>query len=111
MDANQRFAELAGICWHEPVATSDVEYSIIHIGWRCTCGGISCIAENPDYCADPRLVLEVMMKREDWPKFAPMVGRWDGSTAEYFVRSDYLLDTTGLLAMKGIEWLERKEER
>lgn len=70
-----------------------------------------------DFCADPRLVLEVMMKREDWHNFISLVGKYSilsgddpGEPFDPWVRLDYILDTTGLLALKGIAWMERKGE-
>jgi hypothetical protein len=71
-DKARYVAERLGLCWHEP--TDDVTASG---DWNiCTCGFAYIKPENhrnPDYCADPRLVLGVMMKREDWPRFAQYI--------------------------------------
>lgn len=105
-EINRKFAELAGICWHE----------IVREPYVCSCGAY-CETErtaywhihndNPDFCADPRLVLEVMMKREDWPEFMRSLQIVDNPCL--FLQKyteDYILDTTGLLALKAIEWME-----
>jgi len=92
MDMNKRFAELAGVSCHvwETKGMDGKMYS----------------HRQPNYAAEIREVLKVMRAREDWSLFAPTVGRWDGSTAEYFVRDDYILDTTGKLRDAAIEWME-----
>jgi hypothetical protein len=109
-EINKRFCKLAGLCWHEETGWKNeevfpsideqqykVQYKIRYV--------------NPDFCADPRLVREVLMKREDWyllqRKLTNDCPGGDDET-EFFLKT-YLLDTTGLLAIKAIEWL--KEQR
>ena len=85
MENNQRFAELAGICWHKQVQS------------------------NPDF-NDAREVLRVMMKREDWSKFLSHVYCDIYKTSECSVESIILLvlDTTGKLRDLAIKWMEEQ---
>jgi hypothetical protein len=110
MNLNKRFAELAGLCWHEEISRRE-QLS------KCKCGYVyftndgftkHCEDGNPDFIADPRLVLREMMKREDYKRFFIFVMpimhvdgviRWINS---------YILDTTGLLAKVAIKWLEKE---
>jgi hypothetical protein len=90
-EINRKFAELAGI----PSRFAPFTY--------------------PDFCADPRLVLEVMMRREDWQKFGKLYLMFASFTTEDPLEENYnfaistkeMMDTTGLLALKGIEWMEK----
>jgi hypothetical protein len=107
---NKRFAKLAGICWHKP---SKPEYCDGSLGGRCKI----IRDDNPDFCGDPRLVLEVMMKREDWyyhvgrTKYGFLLSLFkyhqeDVEGAVSSMLKNYILDTTGLLAMKAVEFME-----
>jgi hypothetical protein len=55
-----------------------------------------------------------MIKREDWYLFLLEIGQvkqWkEGDTVYTYdlIRSDYILDTTGLLAIKAIEFMGAK---
>ena len=66
----------------------------------------------PDYLKNPWLVLKEMMKREDCFRFLDsLFPTWTHSrdaVSAHLV--DYILDTTGLLAMRAIEWLEKQTE-
>ena len=101
---NRRFAELSEISWHEPRAVPDGE-SI-----RCVCGEIHWkgYPKNPDYCADPRLVLEVMMKRKDSGSFISDLTCRYCNPAHGFIEN-YLLDKTGKLVLAAIKWMEEKK--
>jgi len=59
----------------------------------------------PDFTTDSGKIelLRLMMKRDDWPKFAHYVGTHNGAFP-----LDLITDTTGLLAQAAVEWL-RKE--
>jgi len=113
VDQNQKFAEMVG-----------VEVDNICDGNLLTdeCLTISepecldCSKRKPiypDYAADPRLVLREMMKRKDWPRFLDSI---DGMHNCYdygqeivwrdWIEVKYLLDTTGKLRDKAIEWLK-----
>uniref|UniRef100_A0A6H1ZZ56 Uncharacterized protein n=1 Tax=viral metagenome TaxID=1070528 RepID=A0A6H1ZZ56_9ZZZZ len=84
MDPNREFAELLGLPEDED--------------WMCPV----------DFVVDPRFVLREMRKREDWPEFAfkEMIFSNSGKCG---ISLNYILDTTGLLRNKAIEFL--KEER
>lgn len=96
---NKRFAELAGI------------HIDLDSDGQCSCGQFHSLTNPiPDYCADPRRVLEVMMKREDWMgDFGFEV--FISPTGDYGVISvDIILDKTGQLALKAIEWMEERND-
>jgi len=101
---NKRFAELAGIHYHTfPKAKKykDIfgNICLTNRGRKCLCGvryNSRYKKPNPDYCADPRLVLEVMVEKGYWGK------NW-GVTIEG------MLDKTGILALKAIEWMEENQ--
>ncbi len=96
-DKNREFAELCG------VNPTKVENAIVFPGT---------MDKWPDFAADPRLVLREMMKREDWWKF--ILSIWDDyptieeSTHRFF--TNYIIDTTGLLRDKAIEWMKGRGE-
>jgi len=103
-EINKRFCELAGIEWIDRPDT------------MCPCCADN-LSYNADYCSDPRLVLEVMMKREDWPEFRDHSNTIDGyyiedifyvNLADY-IRVDFILDKTGQLALLAIRWMERSD--
>jgi hypothetical protein len=105
-EINKKLAGLLGIPWHEkslaPVLPGEA---------LCSCGFLfsrrtirvhtkKC---NIDFCADPRLVLREMMKREGFVAY--LEERY--SLQDIFC---FLTDTTGNLAVKAIEWLEKQNE-
>jgi hypothetical protein len=104
-DINKRFAELAGICWHE------CEYEVVDGFTKWVCGKCnkSRNTSDPDpndYCSDPRLVLEVMMKREDWHPFFIDMGL-PVMKGHYCIPIYWMLDKTGKFALKAIEFMEK----
>ena len=63
---------------------------------------------SPDYCGDPRLVIEAMRKRWDWEEF------YDFLVHECVIREliDLIMDKTGRLAVLATEWMkEHANER
>jgi hypothetical protein len=108
---NKKFAELCGIFWHEPKTQRN-----INLGWKCSCGEHNCRFVNPDYISDPRLVLNEMVKRPDWrigdsSGFISQIGIPSLHGVRLFdnVKIEYILDTTGLLLDKGIEFMEERK--
>jgi len=119
MNHNQRFCELAGICWHEIVFAEGL--------YRCSCGqvfpyGGKIIAEehvrklNPDFAAEPWRVSEVMIQRKDWFSFCEKIGIGDDSRPEkwvsdvsYFVDSSGKIDRTGKFRDLATEWMEGRK--
>ena len=105
MNPNQEFHELIGKCWHEfhfPRVGRHPWENCIHCGeveWKC---------KNPDYAADPRLVLRGMMAtkyRDDFYRKC-LSGLYPSDLVER-----YILDTTGLLRDAAIKFLkEMKDE-
>ena len=101
MDKNSEFAELGGICWHIPENMTEVYLPASRRGsWICAkCNKRFTEDDLPDYAADTRLVLKEMAKRPDWDDFQKQV-------IDPFA---YILDTTGLLLNKAIEFMRRRK--
>jgi hypothetical protein len=98
-EINKKFAELTGICWHEWD-----EVSLFVMGCtKCGLKGDPNKHPNPDFCADPRLALKVMMKREDWDEFIKNSSLSEAPT--YFT---CMVDTTGRLAEAAIDFLDKR---
>lgn len=97
MDKNRRLAELLGI---EVCLGDRWDYELKAYVPRC-----------PDFASDPRLVLREMIKRKDWEDFFCLVGNrtsnrpWGEGFTE-LILFNYILDETGLLRDKAIEFLE-----
>jgi hypothetical protein len=65
---------------------------------------------NPNYCADPRLVIEVMREKEDFVRFIRFLSKGMIEPAQSsFICIDLMMDKTGKLAELAIEWLAQKE--
>jgi len=93
-EINERFSKLAGICWHR----NENDYYFVGRGGKvfsdCSkCGCRYSEDDLPDYCANPVLVLEVMMK----------LGYW-GENWGVIIGS--MLDKTGKIALEAIKWIE-----
>jgi hypothetical protein len=104
-DLNQRLHEALGHCYHDwQKITVDLETL-----YECRkCGVETWAPYNPDYVADPRLVLREMRKREDWEEFCES-NRW--IWANYMaIKIDVMLDTTGKLAQLALDWITNGEE-
>ena len=109
MNPNREFHELVGLCWCEP------EYFDTDFDKCPKCGAIYSrgreFTKHPDYAAAPLLVLREMVKREDWPEFLETIGGQitiaNKLTAWVFL--DYILDTTGKLIGRAIDFLKGKE--
>jgi hypothetical protein len=109
-DLNQRLHEALGLCWHHWVLGKQKFDESDH--FYCTkCGyrlGYTETTDQPDYVADPRLVLREMQKREDWIDFCES-NRW--IWANYMaIKIDVILDTTGKLARLALDWLKSGED-
>ena len=96
-EINRRFAELVGVEWHDVVCASPGDY-LCSCGKRFESSGdyvlhLPPYYHTPDYCANPVLVLEVMMKLEYWGE------NWG-------VTIGSMLDKTGKIALEAIKWIE-----
>jgi hypothetical protein len=97
-DLNKRLCEKLGICWHEQVDGQTLQCK--HCGnpmlfpWQ----------QHPDFTTDAGkvMLLREMLKRKDWPEFYRSL-KWS-----VFVE-DYILDTTGQLRDKCIDFLNRRK--
>jgi len=106
---NQRFAKLAGFCWHEEVDNWTIRCKY------CGAGMIFPWQGNPDL-TDAREVLKVMRAKRNWWQFVEVVGcryhvdisgdQWK----EDMLPVDLFLDTTGKLRDLAIEWMEKEAE-
>ena len=99
-----------GYCWHDDVLTCR----------KCGAFFIDDDMENPDYVADPRLVIREMEKRGDWPRFCKKIGyamgaiyassqKPDPAPTRFLVYIDLIMDTTGKLATLARDWLREQK--
>ena len=116
MDKNKELHELLGLCWHEWVRNigHDAEDLMCDKCWRYP----SEVGENPDYAADPRLVLREMMRCKDWSRFHMRIGSRERTVIDpdgiawvinSEIRIDLVLNTTGKLRDLAIEWLKNNK--
>jgi site-specific recombinase len=100
-DINKELAVLLGLCWHEQVDRNTMECKHCHesmlFPWQ----------RNPDFTADSGKIelLRLMKTRECLKEF--LMYLCDVGTLSY---TDYLLDTTGLLAQAAVEWLRKEAD-
>jgi hypothetical protein len=105
---NRRFAELSEICWHV--------YQEQGMLYRCSCGATRecessiiehCDKNNPDFCAHPELVLEVMMPMEGFGDYlAYLCATNYNQCLGALVPVEYMRDKTGKFALLAIKWME-----
>lgn len=111
MNKNKELHELFGHCWHEdwyPAPYSADSF----ICKKCKKEFSVPLPANPDYAADPRLVLREMEKRGDWPKFLSGSGLYWYTTRRggmAFIALEIIMDTTGKLRDIAIEWLKNDQ--
>ena len=103
MEINQQLHEALGRCWHEWNGASS-GMTCIRCDIRVACHNTS-PPPNPNYCDDPRLVLEAMRGREDWHCFQ----QWAYARMRFSGFVIVIMDKTGLLAEDALEWLGEKE--
>jgi len=95
-EINERFAKAAGIKLHSWITKGTDGKLYTH--------------SSPDFCADPRLVLEVMDKNLGGRLFyAKLMYHGDNVEArddDGYISRYYMTDKSGLLALKAAEYLE-----
>jgi hypothetical protein len=110
-EINKKFAELAGIPWHE-------KEWIPGGGLQCKCGcGIDVYGKdnhsyqqiitfptNPNYCADPRLVLRNM---KDIDGFLSYLIDTHEADSKLLMLVDLILDESGKMAEYAIKYLDK----
>ena len=120
MNLNRELHEALGYCWHEleniGIDESFKNYGDVffHVCKKCGFLTDDCQEEcNPNYVADPRLVIREMMKRGELEAFSFYV--WDRSDKLRYIAS-YLdiirmvaIDQTGKLARLALDWLQKEE--
>ncbi|MDD5006346.1 MAG: hypothetical protein PHS93_09010 [Candidatus Omnitrophica bacterium] len=107
---NRKVAEKLGIEWHEVFSikeylTADGYVSI----YTCSCGATSKsdqeLCTNPDFTANAKDLIEVLMKRDDWNKFRGEI--LEGNHLRIIDRTDsiykYILNPR-LLCEAFLEW-------
>ena len=109
MDLNREFAELVGVQWHEQVSTKED-------GYGCSCGFLTYFGgmygehirdnSNPDYAADPRLVLREIDRLKKRESFINYLLRTENTWSILDMAFDFMIDTTGKLTKKAIEFLK-----
>lgn len=121
MNRNRRLAEALGICWHEWKRDWIEDGNSIDEWYVCQKCGLKSYHPsqdhpNPDFTADPTLVLVEMRKREDWLDFISFVGKFSTDGVSYDVQYDVsqfvdlILDRSGKLAEMASEWLTAQKE-
>jgi hypothetical protein len=121
-EINKQLHEALEKCWHEPEILHTTVKNISGIigtttgfgSWICKkCHRVINDCSNPDYCADPRLVIEAMMERPDfalWMAHLEYIGdNIEATDWDHTVDIDLIMDKTGKLALLAIEWM-RKEK-
>ena len=115
-DRNRELAELVGMFWHHAEDFNVRPFYPL----TCSCGEKlftfqvepHCKHYNPDFTADPRLVLREMVKRDDWLMFLAFIkGLMDVSRHHDKIDVGLILDTTGKLANLAIEFLLKMRKR
>ena len=112
MNKNRELHELLGHCWHEDGADESIVHKCRSCGFATQYSQIfrnHCRTCNPDYAADPRLVLREMDRVEKLDEF--ILQLFDLSTESYIKTIQSIsrliaLDTTGKLRDMAIEWLK-----
>ena len=109
MNPNQRFCELAGICWHE-LEFRRITGEVKHI---CTkCWEILPFFPNPDFAAEPWRVLEVMEKHPEGNLFFSWLMYGESGDAiddDGIIEREYIKDRTGKLRDEAIRWMEGRK--
>ena len=109
MDKNRELHELLGLEWKQTIKECSICNSII--SYKTT-------DPNPDYAADPRLVLREMMRCKDWSRFHMRIGSRERTVIDpdgiawvinSEIRIDLVLNTTGKLRDLAIEWLKNNK--
>jgi len=117
MNLNRELHEAFGHCWHE----KDIKFNFpMPTLWQCKCGIcfqsfedlINHIAQsNPDYVADPRLVIREMEKRKDYGMFILFIysklPSKDNNNPDIEDLLELIaIDTTGKFAQLALDWLK-----
>ena len=110
-DINRRLHTLLGRCWHEFEEKSFEEWHVM-VCRKCKfeTQGLDAqfpICWNPNYCADPTLVISAMKERADFSGFIEQVGLYVG---QWLMDVDLILDKKGKLAKLALDWLTAQKE-
>ena len=108
MEKNRELNELLGLCWHSPVAPA-----MSHVGGSVCKKCKQRFDANPDYAADPRLMLREMAKRKDCCDFLLRANALAGKHTLIgdLIHIDYMIEDTGKLRDQAIGWLKDREKK
>ena len=107
MNLNRKLHEALGYCWHDDVLTCR----------KCGAFFIGDDMENPDYVADPRLVIRAIAKQgnmlDERLKAFSMYVESGTHSRPYCISAHGLfelvaIDTTGKLAQLALDWLQKE---
>jgi hypothetical protein len=106
-ELNKAVAEKLGIEWHEVVWKDCVSFKVKY----CSCGYKYGFKDeehsNPDFAANAKDLIEVLMKRDDWIFFREEIGTWNcyGGKNVWVSRIslDYILNPR-LLCEEYLKW-------
>ena len=109
-EINRRLHEALGKCWHE-TERRYVAGDIKSVCKKCNAYGFPILQSNPNYCADPRLVIEAMIGRRDWIKFLKHITNhcMSGYASINNFTRDRIMDRTGKLAVLATEWINKQK--
>ena len=107
MDRNKYFAELAGVDWHEFNAESRGIYQCVCTEEFQTESELRrhCKRRNNDYAGDPRKVLALMIRRQDWDRFCQFSLKGEKVLNEMLIPLKLVVDRTGETRELAIKWL------
>jgi len=110
MNLNRKLHEAFGYCWHEKHAEYRGEIA-------CTCWATfkseeefiqHCKSSNPNYKAEPWLVIREMKKKGLRKRFLSSIGTTTNLGALAKMSSLIAIDTTGKLAQLALDWLQKE---
>jgi hypothetical protein len=107
MNINRELAGLLGLCWHPGGVWYDGKQYICE---KCK-QSVDENATNIDFISDPGKLLRLMMKHlseKDFREFNSVISCCE--SAGVCILTDYITDTTGLLAQAAREWLTAQKE-
>ena len=118
---NRELHEAFGHCWHEidpkqHIAPNPQPCAGFYTYYKC----IKChkqyhnkekfVESNPDYKADPRLVIREMEKREGFGDFLDVLGgEGDNLSGPILIPLDLIIDSTGKLATIARDWIRKQK--
>ena len=121
MSLNQELHEALGYCWHEivfdPLGRPEFPFckhckkEDVSWHWEYPNGLCKRVADNnPDYVADPRLVIREIDKQGKRKDFINYLLRTQKVWLISDMLVDLILDTAGKLAQLALDWIKEQKE-